>query len=360
MGLFNFGKKKEDGWDEDAAAEFHNKAPAAPENTVQNAESAEETQDGESSANRKSPPKDGDRDADASASAKTSVPPSVVFAKPVSKAPAAPDTSDDTPDTPPTDTAEPADAAVAPTENSPKVPLDHDSMQQFIAGYTREADEVVLASKGLADFLSNLLPVARDLNDELVEYQKESVGLTENLAYLKDELDALEEKPRAINMTFRRLVDKLNTELAKDYVEGVERIEVPRYNTAEVLVETLVTTRRQFSNMLPALEKSKEGALKMLQTLKPESKAFSPTQELVEFSHNGIECVNQFISQLNELAGELDGAIAGYSKKSDDYWQILTTSEENRAKNAELAASIKGITEAFHESGDRLRKLLSS
>ena len=117
-------------------------------------------------------------------------------------------------------------------------------------------------------------------------------------------------------------------------------------------------TGSRFSKMLPALEKSKEGALKMLQTLKPESNAFSPTKALVDFSFSGIECVNQFLNQLTALGKELDSSLKNRSLVSESYWQTLAKSEVNQAKITETAESIRDILEAFHRSGGRLRKLL--
>ena len=146
--------------------------------------------------------------------------------------------------------------------------------------------------------------------------------------------------------------DQLPIETVRNGVEGHE--------FPGELVKIISATRSRFSNMLPALEESKEGALNMLQALKPESNAFAPTQGLVDFSSNGIECVERFISQLTELREELDSALESNSRAYDSYWQTLATSEANQAKLSALVGSMKNVAEALHQSGDRLQRLLST
>jgi hypothetical protein len=355
MGLFDLiGKSKEEGWDEDAATEFHNKAPAAKRRSVsvatigdvQNGEGAKEIHDGNLEVEECNHLNNKGSDEVASPSVQAENRTSVVFATPISSG-SRKNGAADQPD------------IGIPVKKPPTVLSDHTSIQQFLESYSREADGAVFLGKGLANYLSDLFPLVQSLNAMLEECQKESAGLINKLTSLRAEIDAFEESIPTFDTTLRELVNNLNEELTKDSVEGVERVEVPKYATAADLLGIISMTGNKFSKMMPALEKSRDGALKMLQTLKPESKAFFPTKELVDFSTNGIECVNRFLNQIIELIKRLDGSIKNCDLLSTSYRQTLAESEVNLEKIAELVESIKIITEAFRRSGDRLREILS-
>lgn len=425
MSLFKLGKKKDEGWDDDAAVEFHNKAPATKPSYVpvvtasnapaaindtpgnvnntpsggDNARSSVDTAPGGATAapaqdNISTAPNSGSAappPASSNSDSQVETPPQPVNDDPAGTATAFDQTTigtgearspsvqaaaaTDAPTSASVEMNNGGDVALAtpvpsvppathrpktddvPEERTSRVPLDRASMQQFLETYNRKADNTLALGKELADYLSDLLPVVQTLNAELLECQQEGAKLRDTLTSLSAELDTLDENAPTVDATLRKLVDRMNEELAKDVVEGVGRVEVPAYGAAAELAGIISTTGNQFSSMIPALEKSRDGALKMLQSLKPESNAFAPTKALADFASNAIDSIDAFLDELVALRRGFVGSLDNYDQISESYWRTLAESEVNLSRITELEETLQTVSEGIRQYGESLRSI---
>ncbi|MBN2717713.1 MAG: hypothetical protein JXX14_17820 [Deltaproteobacteria bacterium] len=416
MRLFSLGKKKEQGWDEEAAIEFHSKAPPAngaagnlpniDDNSqpgevspMPESENPSESMSSESLSNPVtsiSRGKQNQMDTNVAANETASTKPSsavapteikknvpdtgsqkniviesqlsnatttgradatapVVFAKLVSTIPAKNNSAKNEI----FDKSKFDPGQIVASVNGPsKVRVDRTAMHQLLDNYAQTVDEATAMGAGLENCLSDLLPVVQQLNAQLLLRKQERVRLTEKTTTLRAEIDALEENAPGFDKKLRALVDDLNIELTRDFVEGVTSVSVPKYDAVNELVEVISTMGKEFAKMLPALENSKEGALGMLQTLRTESQAYAPTKALVDFSVNGIDCIKRFLKNHVDLRNDLQNALKNYDLFSTDYKKAIAENETNLQEIAELVSAIKRVTESFNSAGNQLRSIV--
>lgn len=378
MGFFNLGKKKSAGWDEEAATKFHSEAPGAKQSseilskgndTKDNDGDAQEegsqtvTTEGDVSSvmeNSTDEAQDVDVDVEADSSAtqtddtaSTAAPETQVektAAPRVSATPIANIHNNRTSDAPKTA------SKVEPGTLPKQALLDRAAMDKFIDGYSHTTVEAIAQGGKLENYVSGVLLVVQDLNSKLLNRQKECIRLTDKLAALRTEIDLLEQNAPEFDKNLRQLVENLNVELTKDYVEGVARVEIPQYGAANELVEVISVVGQTFAKMLPALETSKEGALGMLQSLTPESKAFGPAKELVDFSIDSIESIKRFLKSHVDLRNGLQSELKNYDLVSAEYKETLGASEANLTEMTHLVAAINEITDSFQHAGELLHK----
>jgi predicted nucleic acid-binding Zn-ribbon protein len=381
MSIFNW-KSKDEGWDNDAATEFHNKAPARiSEVPVRKMENPYESPayagnqvtatDVSSSAELASPPAYASDAAvpdnavdppDTRAPVEADVQaPVATVGQPFVQAPIEADAhaSVATVDRviPETDDSSGLSAPVASQSETPQAQVNVDSEKEISEASPDEARESDISVEDRAAYTSRFLPVFQNLNADVKKYRDEKRRLADKLNALKEDMDVLEAAAPEYDSSLRVDVDTLNEALTEEFVAGVEAVEIPQYGAANELSGVIEAVQNRFTEMLPALEKSKVSASSMLETLVPESNMYEPTKTLLDFAVSGIEKIEAFLERQIKLREDLEKAFESYDSLSEAYQSTKTEAEANMKKIDTLTKTVHGITDELQQIGADLEDL---
>ena len=365
MGIFN-RKGKDEGWDEDAAIEFHNKAPASvsevparnmenPYETPTNSGNQVAVSDAPPPAESAVPPTDASQapvsdtainppEAQAPVEA-YGQPPVAKVVQPVVQAPvhmvsqapvaevcqpvvqppieaeaiASAATVDQAVDE--TDDSNGPTATGVPQNETPAQPLSGDSEKGIFDASSDDAQESHITEEDFAAYASRLV---QDLSADVKKYTGEKNRLADELRTLKEKIDDIEANAPEFDSALREDVDALNAAITEASVVGVEAVEIPSYDAANELSGVIEAVQNRFAEMLPVLKKSGASASSMLETLVPESSMYEPTKTLLDFSVNIVEKIEAFLKRQVKLRGDLEDALESYDSLSEAYQKTRT------------------------------------
>jgi len=347
MGLFN--KNKDDGWDEDAALEFHNKAPAAkvsdmPASKVGNLHRTSSVPEKPVAEPDVSPQPEIASPSPEEANDPDNEPTGVFTTQQAAKREVAPASAEAGKESEPQDDTPMELGEEMVEENPPENPPD-------------EGRVTLMPVISMKSSVSEIGELVQSLKADVEKLKVEREHLEDHLGTLRADIDVLEATTPEFDSKLREMVDTLNEEITREFVAGVEPVEIPQYEAANELAGVIEKVAELYAERLPALEKSRDSASSMLETLVPDSNMYTPTKDLVDFSTIAVEKIFDFFVQKTTLKKDYEKALESYDILSETFKNSKARSDANLKKVNTLAETIHNFTDEFQQLGNSIEDI---